>query len=46
MYEYYYEKYMTNRVTVQSLEKLVETGKLTQEQLDTMKKDREDKYGY
>lgn len=46
MYEKYYELYMLNRVARQSLEKLVTAGKLTQEQIDKMKKDREDKYGY
>lgn len=45
LYPEYYDKYMQNRVTVESLEKLVKAKKLTQQELDTMIADRLEKYG-
>ena len=40
------ERYDKNMVTIDTLNKLVTAGKLTQEEVDKMKADRLEKYGY
>lgn len=42
----WYDKYMNNMVTLDTLNKLVKAGKLTQEEVDKMVTDRIAKYGY
>lgn len=42
----WYEKYMKNLVTLETLNKLVAAGKLTQAEVDQMVADRLEEYGY
>lgn len=42
----WYEKYMKNMVTIESMNKLVAKKLLTQAEVDKMVQDRKDKYGY
>lgn len=42
----WYEKYMKNMVTLETLNKLVAAEKLTQAEVDTMVTDRLEQYGY
>lgn len=42
----WHEKYLKNMVTVDTLNKLVAAGKLSQEEVDQMVADRLEQYGY
>ncbi len=42
----WYDKYMKNLVSIETLNKLVAAGKLTQEEVDQMVTDRLEEYGY
>lgn len=42
----WYDKYMINAVSIETLNKLVKAGKLTQKEVDEMVFDRLEKYGY
>lgn len=42
----WYDKYMKNLVTIETLNKLVAAGKLTQAEVDQMVADRLEQYGY
>lgn len=42
----WYDKYMKNAVSIETLNKLVAAGKLTQTEVDTMVVDRLAQYGY
>lgn len=42
----WYDKYMKNMVTIETLNKLVAAGKLTQEEVDQMVSDRLNQLGY
>ncbi len=42
----WYEKYMKNMVTYETLEKLVKAKKLSAMEIDEWKKEREEKFGY
>ena len=42
----WYEKYMKNLVSIETLNKLVAANKLTQEEVDQMVADRLEQYGY
>ena len=42
----WYEKYMKNLVSIETLNKLVAANKLTQEEVDQMVQDRLEQYGY
>ena len=42
----WYNKYMNNLVSIETLNKLVKAGKLTQEEVDKMVADRLERYGY
>lgn len=45
-YLYWYDQYMINGVTINTLNKLVKAGKLRQDELNTMVSDRLEKNGY
>lgn len=42
----WYDKYMINAVSIDTLNKLVRAGKLTQEEVAQMVADRLEQYGY
>ena len=42
----WYDKYMINAVSLETLNKLVKAGKLTQAEVDKMVADRLELYGY
>lgn len=42
----WYEKYMINAVSIETLNKLVAAGKLTKAEVDKMVADRLEQYGY
>lgn len=42
----WYEKYMKNAASIETLNKLVTAGKLTQSEVDTMVVDRLERFGY
>ena len=42
----WYDKYMINAVSIETLNKLVRAGKLSQEEVDQMVADRLEQYGY
>jgi len=42
----WYEKYMKNLVSIDTLNKLVVAGKITQQEVDKMIADRLEQYGY
>lgn len=42
----WYDKYMINAVSIDTLNKLVKAGKLLQEEVDKMVADRLELYGY
>jgi len=42
----WYEKYMRNLVSLETLNKLVAAGKLTQQEVEQMIADRLDEHGY
>ena len=42
----WYDKYMKNLVSIETLNKLVAAGKLTQAEVDQMVADRLEQYGY
>lgn len=42
----WYEKYMKNLVSIETLNKLVVANKLAQEEVDQMVQDRLEQYGY
>ena len=42
----WYDKYMINAVSIETLNKLVKAGKLSQEEVDEMVTDRLELYGY
>ena len=42
----WYDKYMKNLVSIETLNKLVVAGKLTQAEVDQMVADRLEQYGY
>lgn len=42
----WYDKYMNNMVSIETLNKLVAAGKLTQVEVDQMASDRLEQFGY
>ena len=42
----WYDKYMINAVSIDTLNKLVRAGKFSQEEVDQMVADRLEQYGY
>lgn len=42
----WYDKFMKNMVSIETLNKLVSASKLTQEEVDTVVADRLQQYGY